>query len=127
MKVSNIKCNGVVNTTAANSSIPLIQTAISLFRMRFDESEIIEKFTTNDDYHIGSRFTSDNTVALTIASALVEEAEKELRTNDSIIIEGYILAFIDSLSGTEMDQLIIEGMRDCASADHRYTYEKQWD
>lgn len=125
MKVSNIKCNGVGNTLSANSSIPSIQTAISLFRMRFDESEIIEKFPTNDDYYIGPRFTSDNTVALRIASALVKEAEKELRTNDLIIVEGYIAAFVNSLSGTEMDQLIIEGMRDCASADHWYTYEKQ--
>jgi hypothetical protein len=23
--------------------------------------------------------------------------------------------------------LIIDGMRDCASADHWYTFEKQWD
>ena len=127
MKVSNIKCNGVSNTIAAKSSIPTIKTAISLFRMRFEESEIFEKFPKNDEYYNGSRFNDNDVVTLRIASALVEEAEKELRTNDALIIEGYIASFVDSLSGTEMDQLIIDGMRDCASADHWYTFEKQWD
>jgi hypothetical protein len=126
MEVSNIKCNGIRSTIAAQSSIPTINTLISLFRMRFKESEIFEKFPKNDEYYPGIRFNDDNTVALRIASALVEEAEKELRCNDNSIIDGYIHLFVDSLNGMEMDQLIIEGMRDCASADHWYKFGKQW-
>jgi hypothetical protein len=129
MKASNIKCNGISNTIAAKSSIPTINTAIYLFRMRFEESEIFEKFPKNDEcyYYSGSRFNDNNTVSLRIASALVDEAKKELRCTDNSIIDGYINTFINSLNGKEMDQLIIEGMRDCASADHWYKFERYWD
>ena len=126
MKVSNIKCNGIGATFQAKSSMPTIQTAISLFRMRFNNGEILEKMP-DSDYYFGSRFNDDEAVALRICSSLVSESKIELRSDDADLIEGYIKSFIDSLNGTEMDQLIIEGLRECASADHYYKFEKQWD
>lgn len=125
MKVSDIKCNGEGSTFQAKSSIPAIQTAVSLFRLRFSEDEIFEKLP-DGDYHPGIRFNSDSDVTIRIATGLVSEAKSKLQSEDPIIIEGYIKAFVDSLSGTEMDQLIFEGLRDCASADHWYAFEKEW-
>lgn len=127
MKVSNIKCNGMGPTHQARSSMSTIQTAISLFRMRYDNTEIIKMMAGGFDYHTGTRFNSDEAVSIRIATALVIESRIELRCEDPIIIEGYIKAFVDSLSGSEMDVLILEGMRDCASADHWYAFEKEWE
>ena len=43
MKVSDIKANGVSYYTPAKSSIPTIETAIGLYKMRFTEDEILDK------------------------------------------------------------------------------------
>ena len=126
MKVSNIKSNGSGNNAAARSSFPTILTAISLYKMRFSEEDIISKFPEDSEYHIGTRFNDNETIAYRIGSALVREATLELRTEDPIILEGYIKAFVDSLSGSEMDIIITDGLRDCAGADHWYTFEKEW-
>jgi len=123
MKVSQIICSGSGNFASSKSSIPVIQTSINLFRMRFNRDEIIQKFPQNEKYFAGVRFDSDSCVAIRIASAMSERARKELKTNDDNILEGYIKAFVDSLSGTEMDQLIIEGLRNSAETDHYYTFE----
>jgi hypothetical protein len=44
-----------------------------------------------------------------------------------LLIEGIIESWFDSLSASEIDILIQEGLRCCASADHWYTFEKEWD
>ena len=46
--------------------------------------------------------------------------------HEALLMEGVIKSFVDSLSGSEMDAIILDGMRDCASADHWYAFEKDW-
>ena len=133
MNIQEFKCNGIGNTQAANNVKPTIQTAVSVLRLRKSNDEIIASFPVNDDYYVGSRFSNDEAVATRVCSGLVNYAEKQLynkTTNEyasPLIVEGFITSLIDSLSGTEMDAIILEGMRDCASADHWYKFEKQWD
>lgn len=133
MNIQNFKCNGISNTQPAKNVKPTIQTAVSLLRLRKSNDEIIASFPVNDDYYIGTRFSDDESVATRVCSGLVDYAEKELynrTTNeyaDALLVESYIDALVNSLSGTEMDAIILEGMRDCASADHWYAFEKQWD
>lgn len=133
MNIQEFKCNGIGNTQAANNVKPTIQTAVSVLRLRKSNDEIIASFPVNDDYYVGTRFSDDEAVATRVCSGLVNYAEKQLynkSTNkyaSSLIVEGFITALVNSLSGTEMDAIILEGMRDCASADHWYKFEKQWD
>lgn len=136
MQVDQIKCNGISYSYPAKLAAPTIETALSIFRMRFNNSEIFEMFPKNDpDFYAGRRFRDNETVVTRIASALTEAAAQEYLKKPSHAIEGSdiellemsILAFVDSLSGSEMDKLLVEGLRDCASADHWYTFEKQWD
>ena len=47
--------------------------------------------------------------------------------SDELLLQGIINSFVDSLSGREMDMIILDALRDCASADHWYTFEKEWD
>lgn len=136
MQVEQIKCNGISYSYPANLAEPIIATALSIFRMRFSESEIFEMFPKNDlDFYAGRRFNDNQTVVTRISSALTEAATSEylkksvqqIDENDISLLEMSILAFVESLSGSEMDKLLLEGLRDCASADHWYEFEKQWD
>lgn len=135
MNIQDFKCNGfeISKRQSATKSIrPIIQAAVALFRIRKKEHEIFASFTP-DDYYAGERFNDDDAITTRICSGLVEYAQKNiLKTNDinqdeSLLLEGYINSIVYSLSGSEMDQIILEGMRDCATADHWYTFEKVWD
>lgn len=131
MKVSDIKCNGIGMMSPAKNVKPFITTAISLFRMRYSSDEIMEMLPGNGDYYPGTRFKDDDRVADRLCSAITSAAVKEYYKDgteaDPLILEGIIESFTNSLSGTEMDILILEALRDCAEADHWYKYEKQWD
>lgn len=136
MQVDQIKCNGISYSYPARLATPIIQTALSIFRMRFNNSEIFEMFPKNDpDFFAGRRFRDNESVVTRIAAALTAAAAQEylkkpyhsIEETDIELLEMSILAFVESLSGSEMDKLLIEGLRDCASSDHWYTFEKQWD
>lgn len=126
MKVSDIKANGVSYYTPAKSSIPTIETAIGLYKMRFTEDEILDKFDQTDQFYPGIRFNDNHAVAIRIAAAITRTAISKAGTENDLILEGYIKAFVDSLSGSEMDIIILDGLSCCASADHWYTFEKEW-
>lgn len=128
MDIKNFKCNGVGNTTPAKNVKPFIQTAISLYRLRNSSKETLEKLIQINpvhDYHTGERFLDDESVTTRICSGLVELASNI--SNPHNTIEENIESFVYSLSGPELDQIILEGMRNCASADHWYTFEKEWE
>lgn len=127
MKVTDIKSNGVSYHEPATSSIPTIETAIALYKMRFSLDEILDKFDQSQNFYPGSRFNDNHKVVIRIASALTRAAEDNLENATEDILEGYIKAFVESLSGNEMDQIIINGLEDCAQADHWYQFEKEWD
>lgn len=136
MQVDQIKCNGISYSYPARLAAPTIETALSIFRMRFNNSEIFEMFPKNDpDFFAGRRFRDNEAVVTRIAAALTEAAAQEylkkpyhaIEETDIELLEMSILAFVESLRGSEMDKLLVEGLRDCASSDHWYTFEKQWD
>ena len=136
MQVDQIKCNGISYSYPARLATPIIETALSIFRMRFNNSEIFEMFPKNDpDFFAGRRFRDNESVVTRIAAALTATAAQEylkkpyhsIEETDVELLEMSILAFVESLSGSEMDKLLVEGLRDCASSDHWYTFEKQWD
>lgn len=134
MKVENIKSSGMsYNKPAKNVAGGMITTAISLYRMRHSEEEIFDMFPEGN-YYSGRRFNHDETVATRICSAITSEAYTTLfkksmcnvEEHEELLLEGVIKSFVDSLSGREMDIIILDGMRDCASADHWYAFEKDW-
>jgi len=133
MKVENIISSGIsYNEPAQNASGDTIKIAVSLFKMRHTEEEIFDMFPEGE-YHSGGRFNSDEDITTRICSAITKNAisyhmcSNFSRTDDELLLlEGIIKSFVDSLSGSEMDVIILDGMRDCAGADHWYTFEKDW-
>jgi hypothetical protein len=136
MKVENIKSNGISTYAPAYNIIgDTLKVAISLYKLRHTESEIFEKFPQDGwDYHAGIRFNDNETIAIRICSALTSEAynshfKKPLHIaeeHENLLLEGIIKSFVDSLSMSEIDIIILDAMRDCASSDHWYTFEKEW-
>lgn len=138
--IKKVKANGI----SFNPNYPdiqqyraIIQTAISVFRLRHTTEEIWDMIVStgdNDDYYFGSRFNDDERVASRAISAVCSAAfnglehtaekptEEQIETAKNDIIE-----FFEKIDGKTMDYLIVDAMRDCASADHWYKYEKQWD
>ena len=141
MKIENIKSNGISHHAPIKQVVgATLSTAVSLYKMRHTTTEIFSKFPKGDNYHAGRRFNNNDDVVIRICSALSEAARKEYLDNktslsrhnyisesDELLLQGIINSFIDSLSGREMDMIILDGLRDCASADHWYTFEKEWD
>jgi hypothetical protein len=135
MNVESIKCNGLIggygNATLNVQST--IQIAVALFRIRHEN---IFEMMPAGEYHAGSRYSSDENVTNRICSGLYEAAIHEVtgkhwpyHASEGEFVQTVLTIenFIENISGKDMDALILEGMRDCASADHWYTFEKQWD
>jgi len=138
MNVESIKVNGITWHEPAKNIIPHLATQIGLYRMRFTDKEIFSKFPENDDHYLGRRYSTDRDVAIRIAGAIVKNAADQyvysnmdrnsMETEQvGLLIEGIIESWFNSLSASEIDVLIQEGLRCCASADHWYTFEKEWD
>ena len=138
MKLTDIKCNGESSLSpSAELAAPYLQTAISVFRLRYTEKDIltaIHKLNPNGDYYFGIRCSNDSSIYYRIAIAISLTAYNELFKGISELskeqfetLQKYIVNFVESLNGSEMDALIIDAFRDCAEADHWYKFEKQWD
>ena len=140
MKVENIKSNGISHHAPIKEVVgATLNTAVSLYKMRHTTEEIFSKFPENDSYHVGSRFNDNDNVVVRICSALSKVAREEYLNNkqgylnkpmsdsDELLLQGIVNSFVDSLSGREMDMIILDALRDCASSDHWYTFEKEWD
>ena len=139
MKIEDIKSNGISHHASIKEVVgATLNTAISLYRMRHTEEEIFSNFPQGD-YHSGSRFNDDDDVVVRICSALSRVARKEYLNNktaylnkdmsesDELMLQGIVNSFVDTLSGREMDMIILDALRDCAASDHWYTFEKEWE
>lgn len=129
--VTKVKANGISGQNPwpqASRIIPIIETALSVFRLRHNQEDIFRKMyelDPHDDLAAGRRYSDNNAVATRILSAINEHAFT--LTEDAEEAHNIIYNFIENISGAEMDILIIDGLRCSASADHWYMYEKQWD
>ena len=90
------------------------------------------------EYFSGRRFNDNGDVAIRIAGAIVRQAQEEyiysnmgrnsMSSEETLpLLEGIISAWFDTLSASEIDILIIDGLKCCAETDHWYEFEKQWD
>lgn len=124
-----IKANGYSSLSDfAQKHKAFVESTISLYRMRHDEKEILNSFPA-DDYHLGSRFNSNDSVAERLLSAVASHIQYLLHLTSSreeveASLELEIDHFFENVKGSDLDYLINDAMRDCASADHWYTFEK---
>jgi hypothetical protein len=129
--VTKVHANGISGRNPwpqVSRITPIIETALSVFRMRYSTDEILGQIANGDPYadlYAGTRFSNNDQVATRILSAVNEHAFT--LTDNAEEAHQIIYDFFENISGREMDTLIFDGLRCCASADHWYKFEKQWD
>jgi hypothetical protein len=131
----SIKANGISYYGSVRKHAAFIENAVSVFRLRYSYNELVKTWP-QDDYHEGHRFHSNEDVAARLLSAVSNricaellkagiETQNEEGTASKEAIEAGDY-FIRNLSGKDLNGLISDAMRECASADHWYTFEKEY-
>jgi hypothetical protein len=78
-----------------------------------------------DDFYAGSRFNSNEDLTYRLISSLSNYIYPKFDSDE--LTEMYVAGLLVRLSAEEKQILVVDAARDCASADHWYTFEKQWD
>ena len=128
-EVSAVKCNGSGYGTSLISveNRNAIQTYVSVYRKTTSFEDLVNEMTDKDrsnDYLYGRRCKEDSSIADRINHALGDYASNQFENRG--LASMWINAQIEMFTGATMTYLVKDANRDCASAEHWYTYEKQW-
>lgn len=129
---NEIKANGVssardqyVNVQTKN----VIHTFLSAHLSLHSIEDIVEKLATESDMplHVGSRTKSIDSIMDRITSALAEYGiSKYTADTKKELISEWLEYHIDNISAMDLSTIVESAILDCASADHWYTFEKEW-
>jgi len=126
--VNEVRCNGVGGSgyQAVLKHKAAIQEICQEVRDLIGIEKLWELATVepNVDYHQGTRFNSveDNTYRL--VTGIASHVSEYLPTSE--LIEMHLGAVLLMLTMEDKVTLVADACRDCASADHWYTFEKDW-
>lgn len=130
--VNEIKANGVssardqyVNAQTKNVIHSFLSAHLALHSIH----DIVEKLATesNVPLHIGSRTKSIDSIMDRITSSLAEYGlSKYTDGPKEELISEWLEYHIDNISAKDLTIIIESAILDCASADHWYTFEKEW-
>ena len=130
-KAEEVKCNGIgsYGYQAVNRSIDLILKHINNVREELGLDEIFNMAVKKEDtfdLHPGSRFKDPETVAARLVTGLGNWGFKTFGEQPELI-EINVKHILETISKEDAITIVVEAHRDCAGADHWYTFEKQWD
>ena len=78
----------------------------------------------NVDYHQGIRFNSVEDNAYRLITGIAKHTAEYMPNSE--LLEMHVGAILPMLTMEEKVTLVADACRDCASADHWYTFEKDW-
>ncbi len=78
----------------------------------------------NVDYHQGRRFNSVEDNAYRLITGIAKHVSEYIPSSE--LVEMHVGAILPMLTMEEKVTLVADACRDCASADHWYTFEKDW-
>lgn len=79
---------------------------------------------TYTNYHSGIRYNSVEDNAYRLVTGIAKHVSSYLDNDE--LIEMHVGAILKNLTIDEKVYMVLDALRDCASADHWYTYEKDW-
>lgn len=129
-KASEIHCNGIggYGYQAARQHSETILGIVKEVRNNLGIDAIWQKIMELDgqgDYHQGRRFLDIESNATRLITGLGNYCYSYLESEE--LIEMHLGAILSNLTLEEKTILVVDACRDCAGADHWYTFEKQWD
>ena len=75
-------------------------------------------------YYAGSRYNRIEDNAYRLVTGIAKQVSSYLDSDE--LIEMHVGAVLNNLTIDEKVYMVLDALRDCASADHWYTYEKDW-
>ena len=129
-KASEVKCNGLggYGYQPALKSKDLIEKIVIDVREELGLNEIWSKIISADpkgDYHQGTRFNYVRNVTDRLVTGLGEWAYKQFG-NEPELIEMRVRNVVETITKEDAITIVVDAHRDCAGADHWYTFEKDW-
>jgi len=127
---NEIQCNGIggAGYQQALKQSDLIESMILKVRNEVGIDliwkMILEK-DPNGDYHQGSRFNNADRVVDRLATELGRWAWS-ISMDDSLVASK-VKNLLETITKEDAITIVVDAHRDCASADHWYTFEKDWD
>ena len=79
---------------------------------------------TYTDYYAGPRYNDVSSNATRLVTGIAKHVSTYLKEDH--LIEMHVGAILNNLTIDEKVYMVLDALRDCASADHWYTYEKDW-
>lgn len=79
---------------------------------------------TYTEYYAGSRYHGVEDNAYRLVTGIAKHVSTYLK--DDRLIEMHVGAVLSNLTIDEKVYMVLDALRDCASADHWYTFEKDW-
>ena len=127
---SEVHCNGIggYGYQAARQHSETILSIVKEVRNNLGIDAIWQKIMELDgqgDYHQGRRFLDIESNATRLITGLGNYCYSYLESEE--LIEMHLGAILSNLTLEEKTNLVVDACRDCAGADHWYTFEKQWD
>lgn len=86
--------------------------------------EQASKVDSYGGYYAGSRYNRIDDNAYRLATGIAKQVSSYLDSDE--LIEMHVGAVLNNLTIDEKVYMVLDALRDCASADHWYTYEKDW-
>lgn len=128
-KASEVKSNGIggAGYQGALKSKDKIQKIVEQVREKIGLDAIWKEVNGENDrgpYYAGSRFNSVEDVTYRLVSALGNWSYKNVQ--DELLVEMNVKFIAETISEEDAITIVIDAHRDCASADHWYTFEKDW-
>jgi len=126
--VNEVRCNGVGGSgyQAVLKHKDAIQEICQDVRDLIGIEKLWELATAepNVDYHQGTRFNSVEDNAYRLITGLASHVAEYIPTSE--LIEMHVGAILPMLTMDEKVYMVLDALRDCAGADHWYTFEKDW-
>jgi len=128
-KANEVHCNGIGGGgyQAALKSKDLIEKIVVEVREELGLNEIWSRIIAadpNGDYHQGSRFNYVDGVTSRLVTGLGEWAWKKFENEE--LAEMNIKHILETITKEDAITIVVDAHRDCAGADHWYTFEKDW-
>ena len=79
---------------------------------------------TYTEYYAGSRYSGVEDNAYRLVTGIARHVSSYLDSDE--LIEMHVGAILNNLTIDEKVYMVLDALRDCASADHWYTFEKDW-
>jgi hypothetical protein len=131
-----VVCNGIVagcGTVLTEKNQSILKTFINTHFLMVDKKQLLQELEDSnriiDPWIVGSRAGDTDAIISRMVSGLLQYAYAKFNYVEGYqkLSEMWINAQVEMMSAKDVITIMESALIDCATADHWYMYEKQWD